>query len=328
MKSVEEPHTIPLSSKTSEVLRRARKKSEFGLKTMRNIATEMFQNESSIVIGVNGSYARREVTSRSDVDLFFLYSAGDDKGVQCKQKQFRDQLEQHREPVFRLSDGGLFKLPISIDKISETIGGFDDDNKHITRRMLLLLEGEYVFNQKVFNDTRENLLKRYVPSDIREDQICLYLLNDIIRYWRTICVDYEHKTRDPNKPGVIRLVKLRFSRMMLFVAGVLAVSKTFELPREGKISKLNELLAIPPYERIQEIVGKESYPALNLYAKFLEALDDEAVRNKLSQPSEIAEKCEEYQELVDAARNFRRELLKILYRHCNELNPTLDRLML
>lgn len=319
---------MSLSSMTSEVLRQARKKSEFGLKTMRNIATEMFQNESSIVIGLNGSYARREVTSGSDVDLFFLYGTGDKKGVKQKQKQFRDRLKQHPEPIFCVSDGGLFKHPISIDKISETIGGFEDDNKHITRRMLLLLEGEYVFNRKVFNDTRENLLKRYVPSDIREDQICLYLLNDIIRYWRTICVDYEHKTRDPKKPRAIRLVKLRFSRMLLFVAGVLAVSKTFELPRKDKIRKLNQLLAIPPYERIQQIVGEDSYEALNLYAKFLEALDEKAVRRKLSQDFEIAEKCKEYQELVDAARKFRDELLKILYRHCDDRNPTLQRLML
>lgn len=319
---------MPMSSKTSEVLGQARTKSEFGLNTMRDIAMKMFHNESSVVIGVNGSYARREVTSGSDVDLFFLHSTGDKNGVTQKQKQFRDQLEQHPERIFSLSDGGLFKLPISIDKITETIGGFDDDNKHITRRMLLLLEGEYVFNRKVFNDTREKLLERYVPTGIRDDQICLYLLNDIIRYWRTICVDYEHKARDPQKPGVIRLVKLRFSRMLLFVAGVLAVSKTFKLPRERKIRKLNELLAIPPSERMQEIVGKESYHALNLYAEFLEAIDQEAVRRTLCQHSEIAKKSEEYKELVDRAREFRDELLKILYRHCNEENPTLHRLML
>lgn len=42
------------------------------LTLMRQIAEEMFNDHPNYLIGVNGSVARRECTSGSDVDLFFL----------------------------------------------------------------------------------------------------------------------------------------------------------------------------------------------------------------------------------------------------------------
>jgi len=39
---------------------------------MREVASELFGERSDIIIGVNGSVARREYTSGSDVDHFFL----------------------------------------------------------------------------------------------------------------------------------------------------------------------------------------------------------------------------------------------------------------
>lgn len=317
---------MTLNSQTSEIMSKAWQTSESGITEMRKIAQDMFVDETSFVIGVNGSYARREVTSGSDVDVFFLYESDDSGSIEAKQEQYLQKLSSrgYKAPA----KGGVFEQPLSIDEISAKIGGLDDDNKHITRRMLLLLEGEWIFGSEKFESTRERLLQQYVSNNIRDDQICLFLLNDIIRYWRTICVDYEHKINKENKAKAIRLLKLRFSRMLLFVAGVLAVSETFNLTYENKIKKLIELLAIPPYERVQKVVSSKADEALSLYTKFVQALDTKAIRAKLSQDFEVVEECSEYTQLIDTARGFRDALLEILRIHCVEPNPTLQRLML
>ena len=65
-------------------------------------------------------------------------------------------------------------------------------------------------------DLRREILERYVANEIADHQLALFLLNDIIRYYRTVAVDYEFKTienEDP-KPWALRNIKLVFSRKL------------------------------------------------------------------------------------------------------------------
>lgn len=317
---------MTLSAAAKGMFEKASQSSERGLSQMRELARETFGNDDSIIIGVNGSYARREVTKGSDVDLFFLFDRSELSEVTEKQSAFREKLKAQG---FEMpSPGGVFDAPLSVSALSQTIGGQEDNNKQITRRMLLLLEGDWIYNDRDFEGTRTRLLQQYVPKDIREHQICLFLLNDIIRYWRTICVDFEHKVQRENKDRAIRLIKLRFSRMMLFLAGVLAVSETYLLERSQKLARLAELLSMPAYQRIQTIVGENATPALELYSEFLAGLDNEAVRSALSQPSPLGEMTEEFISLRDKAQRFRNSLIGVLHGRCADPNPTVNALLL
>ena len=82
---------MPLSEEASNTFEQCRTLSNSGLMRMRNLAAETFENDNKLIIGVNGSYARREVTTGSDVDLFFLY-LGDDPDIHEKQQTFRELL--------------------------------------------------------------------------------------------------------------------------------------------------------------------------------------------------------------------------------------------
>jgi hypothetical protein len=49
----------------------------------------------------------------------------------------------------------------------------------------------------------------------------LFLLNDLLRYWRTLCLNYEARRHDPQKPWRKKNVNLKFSRMVTVFSTVL-----------------------------------------------------------------------------------------------------------
>ena len=267
------------SGDASPILAACETKSERQLNQMREIATVMFGDHPNYLIGANGSVARRECTSGSDVDLFFLFN-GKIKISEARQKQDAYRTRLKDVGLIMPDHGGVFENPLNINKLLETIGGDQDTNEFITRRMLFLLEGEWIFNQQLFKGTRTRLIKRYVADDLGDHKLSLFLLNDVIRYWRTICVDFEYKTAASDKPrairliklrfsrmllylgGVaadkpraIRLIKLRFSRMLLYLGGVAAVSQTKGLEVAEKRKRLEDLFAMSTIVRLQSIFG-------------------------------------------------------------------------
>lgn len=290
---------------------------------MREAARTLFVGESNFLIGVNGSYARREATGSSDVDVFFLATGIDESLLISKQEELRSYLRDHcgMQPP---AAGGMFEDPLSVEQIWG-IGGRNDGNDTITRRMLLLLEGEWVFNESAFHDVKHKLLQRYLYDQPGEDRICLFLLNDIIRYWRTMCVDFEHKISCGGKPWRIRLVKLRFSRMLLYVSGVLAIGQGYGLPYEEKLAKLRTLFGTYPLDRVQSVVGAKAEPVLEHYAAFLEALDTPDIRAALEQEDGNSEV---FEDMRSEARAFRDDLLGVLQKHFADENPTIRALLL
>lgn len=312
---------MPLSVSSQRIFSKCSEYSESSLAAMRSKASDIFDNNDSILVGINGSYARREATLGSDADLFFLYTGDNESQAQDLQIRFHDELESmgYRKP----SAGGVFSVPLSVGSICNIIGGLDDTNIQTTQRMLLLLEGDWIYNESLFNKTFENLLSKYVPPTVQDKHICIYLLNDIIRYWRTICVDYEYKIGAMNKPRNLRFIKLRFSRKLLYFAGVLAVSFTQGLSPQEKINELKNLLSMPPIERLKHLVDEDSVPALDLYAEFLASLDDESTRNSLDDSE-----SEEFGSLRAKARDFNKEIEDLLYKYCGGKNPTLSALIL
>ena len=309
---------MSLSEGAERTIRKCKQNSERGINRMRELADDLFgENNDEFIIGINGSFARSEVTSGSDVDLFFL-SLGETKldNILSYQVQFFDKLKEHdfKPP----SPGGVFEQPLHVTDLYNIIGGMSDDNLLITRRMLLLLEGDWIHNETGLNEAREELIRRYMPNPRDESHICMFLLNDIIRYWRTICVDFEYKVRNGEKPRAIRLAKLRFSRMMLYFGGVIAVGETGGLSSEEKINRLSELLRTPTIERVRAVLGDKVDPALELYADFLSDLDSQEVRAELELDEPDGTASSAYESLREKAQQFRLKLRDALYSHYDE----------
>ena len=135
-----------------------------------------------------------------------------------------------------------------------------------------------------------------------------------------MCVDYQHKVTH-DKAKAIRLVKLRFSRMILYFGGVIAVAETWNMPAHDKRKRLAELLSFPTTGRIKSVIGNEANEAINAYATFLEALNDQATRDKLEDADLNLATSKEFQKLRCLAQNFRAELRRLLEDRYPENHP-------
>jgi hypothetical protein len=117
-----------------------------------------------------------------------------------------------------------------------------------------------------------------------------------------------------DKARGIRHVKLRFSRMLLYFAGVLAAAETYDLPPDQKQSVLEQMLAINPIDRIRLIAGEIADKAIARYSEFLDALSNADMRAELEILGPEYIETATYRRLLESARFFREDLIDILYR--------------
>lgn len=254
------------------------------------------------------SLARNESTRGSDLDWTLLIDGqADPQHVRAAQEigGMLDKLEKTKPGPTGVFGG----LTFSHDLI-HAIGGQADTNANTTRRILLLLESCVVGpDHQVRDRVVRHLFSRYVGEDrgyhqSREWQVKVprFLLNDIVRFWRTMAVDYASKRRDrAHKGWALRNFKLRLSRKLIFVSG-LAMCLRCQLTPSDHMKKTNfdteeefhqalgdflvQLSNSTPLDIVAQLcldfnaieAGGKIFDA---YEGFLEVLDDSAKRDKL-----------------------------------------------
>lgn len=242
---------------------------------------------------VIGSYGRGEASEHSDLDLFLASRATMDSETGKLKREF-SQLEEIRLkaklidltrdlglPEF--SGDGEFLSHYTIDNLVESIGTREDDAKNtLTARLLLLLESQSIFNAGVYDETIERVLRTYWRNydNHQGDFVPGYLVNDILRLWRTFCVNYEAGTREkPDRAQAKRQLKhykLQHSRLLTCYSGLLYLLGAFVQDGTVSLDAGKSMTRLTPLGRLAWVAERFPNAAGDVekvqavYASFLE----------------------------------------------------------
>jgi hypothetical protein len=293
-------------------LRKARGLTKEGLVGRRETLGSL-ESDDDVAIVLMGSWGRAEVTSGSDDD-FMLLIRGDE----------RTEVHPARSDVEAILDRppgsqGIFGEPVSSTTIIERIGLEADSNANLSRRMLLLLESVHATRQDIYDDVHAQLLDRYLDQSVKPQRPPRFLLNDVIRYWRTMCVDFAGKEREGPEKWGLRNAKLRTARKILFAGGLLPVLECESRTKDEMAEFLAAQFRMPPVDRIAMSFIKhgaidQGARALTAYDEFLAILDDKDKRDHLKKLTrEMAKQSEVFGDSARLGKELEIGLLALLF---------------
>jgi hypothetical protein len=275
----------------------------------------------NLSICVFGSWAREELTPDSDDDSAVLasepFAPYDSTVVSAVAIAQRHLGADDRAP----GSQGIFGVPFDLESLVANVGLDADTNTNLTRRMLVLLESREVAGT-IHRDACHTVLDSYLNYGVKPYRPPRFLLNDLTRYWRTICVDFEgkHKDKQGDDPKwVTRNAKLRISRKLLFAGGLVPILLCHLYEREPMHAFLERWLGAVPLDRLAAAflwadAPSEGARALDAYDRWLAIQLNPAARAELKTlRHDTRRESALCQEIMDIGAKFERAILALLF---------------
>ena len=244
-----------------------------------------------------GSFGRREASTHSDLDLFIV--GKDDEVDSNAERNPRSALRRLDEICVKanlihatrelnfpeFSGDGEYLGHYALSDLVKTLGKRQDDvTNTFTARLLLLLESCPLVGEAVYGGVVEEVISVYWRDyeDHGDDFIPAFLTNDILRLWRTFCVNYEAGTdREPPErkaKGKLKNFKLKHSRMLTCYSAILFLLSKYMLHSTVTPDDALEMTKRTPTVRLEQLLSEpkchEAFGAirrlLERYNKFLE----------------------------------------------------------
>ena len=225
-----------------------------------------------LCIYVTGSFGRLEASEHSDLDLFFIK-----RSAQCHAEMSRIDKTLMDASLIRKchdmgfpefsGDGEYLEVHYLQDMLGLLGGRRDDYENLFTARLLLLLESLPINNASLYQDVLHDITESYFRDyqDHEADFRPTFLVNDILRFWKTLCLNYEHSRNSVGtdeaaaQKSQLRNLKLKFSRMLTCFSLVIPLA----VPRSTL--GLNECLRLMqerPLERLKKVATDYNNGAL------------------------------------------------------------------
>lgn len=259
---------------------------------------KLCRNKASIY--VTGSFGRGEASAYSDLDLFVAGGNRGRKRLLARLDEIRVKahlIEATRElgiPDF--SGDGEYLRHYTVKELVGTLGKPQDDASNtFTARLLLLLESRPLVEQTVYRKIIGDVIRAYWRDykDHRREFVPAFLANDILRLWRTLCVNYEARTStEPERKRAKRRLKnykLKHSRLLTCYSALLYLLAVFA--ERGTVTPKDalEMAELTPTERLEWLLGRSRFQRsrrsvaslLSAYERFLgetDAPEDELIR--------------------------------------------------
>lgn len=224
-----------------------------------------------------GSFGRGEASPHSDLDLFIVGKRngvpGPDgiEGSALKNlddiRVKADLIEVSRKLGFpEFSGDGQYLTHYSVHDFTKSLGTPEDDvTNTFTARLLLLLESQPLIEEAVYNDIIEEVIAAYWRdyADHKSSFMPAFLANDVLRLWRTFCVNYEARTkRAPDREkakGKIKNYKLKHSRLLTCFSGLVYLLAVYRLSGTVAPPDALEMIRWTPTQRLQWISRKNEF---------------------------------------------------------------------
>lgn len=242
-----------------------------------------------------GSFGRREASEHSDIDLFIvsLSDEGDEDRIGRSRLSKLDEIllkadliRASRKLKFpEFSQDGRFLQSHTARKLVRSTGDqYDDADNSFTARLLLLLESRPLTGNAVHAKIIDDVIAKYWSEFPRYIDCFMpaYLANDVLRYWRTLCLNYEANTSEealkyPAKRK-IKNYKLKHSRMLTCYSALLVLLHIFVKNGTVTVSDVQKMVYQTPTQRIEWLaasaenadLAKVIQQLLERYERFLD----------------------------------------------------------
>lgn len=216
----------------------------------------------SACVYVTGSFGRNEASSHSDLDLFIVGQGTHEVPALSRLNQIlvkADLIEASRDLGFcDFSGDGEYLTHHAVKDLLIKLGKPEDDaNNTFTARLLLLLESTPLIGLAAYHRIVEDVIASYW-RDYQENKatfIPAFLANDILRMWRTFCVNYEARTQSvpPERKAKrsVKNYKLKHSRLLTCYSALLYLLAVFS--ENGAVSPTDaaNMIALSPTKRLE-----------------------------------------------------------------------------
>jgi predicted nucleotidyltransferase len=209
-----------------------------------------------------GSFSRGEASSHSDLDLFIVSRSSDDRPGLRRLDEIlikADLIETTRKlKIPDFSGDGEYLTHYTVAQLTGTLGKPEDDvSNTFTARLLLLLESLPLLGNTAYQDIIEDVITAYWRDyeDHKTDFMPAFLANDILRMWRTFCVNYEARTQNtpPERRAARRLMnyKLKHSRLLTCYSALLYLLVVYV--KNGTVSPTDakHMISLTPTQRLE-----------------------------------------------------------------------------
>jgi hypothetical protein len=221
-----------------------------------------------------GSFGRCEASGHSDLDVFIAGRNDGKAGPDGKEGSLltrldeicikADLIEVIRElKIPEFSGDGRYLTHYSVSQLTKTLGTPEDDvTNTFTARLLLLLESRPLLESDVYVAITKDVVASYWRdyADHKTNFIPAFLGNDILRLWRTFCVNYEARTeRVPDEAkakGKLKNYKLKHSRLLTCYSALLYLLAIFGKQGTVHPSEAMDMISLSPTERLEWLVAQ------------------------------------------------------------------------
>ncbi len=215
-----------------------------------------------------GSFGRMEAGPLSDLDLFIVVETDvkrkNGKEITVNRLNGIDEIKLKHSLIEAVEvcniapfDGaGKYLEMHGIDDFATKLGEREDDFLNtLTGRLLLLLESRPLLGQPVYERLLDKVVTAYFgdfPNN-EGDFVPAFLVNDILRMWRTFAVNYELERRKGGNGYRIKNLKLKYARMITCYSAVMYLLARHIAVGTVSPTDVKEMVALTPSERLEWI---------------------------------------------------------------------------